>query len=126
MGTFSPIHDLKYHLVWCPKRRAAVLIGDIARTCDKLIRESAAEIGVKIESLEVMPDHVHAFVSADSNTSVREIVKKLKGKTANSLQADYPQLRRMSSLWSSSYYAGTVGNVSESVVRLYIENQKGK
>ena len=29
-------------------------------------------------------------------------------------------------LWSRSYYAGTVGAVSDAVVRRYIESQKGK
>ena len=32
----------------------------------------------------------------------------------------------MPTLWSRSYYAGTVGHVSDATVRRYIENQKGK
>jgi REP element-mobilizing transposase RayT len=32
---------------------------------------------------------------------------------------------RLPTLWSRSYYAGSVGAVSEAAVRLYIEAQKG-
>jgi REP element-mobilizing transposase RayT len=32
---------------------------------------------------------------------------------------------RLPTLWSRSYYAGSVGAVSEAVVRRYIEAQKG-
>ena len=31
----------------------------------------------------------------------------------------------MPSLWTRSYFVSTVGHVSDSVVRAYIENQKG-
>jgi putative transposase len=31
---------------------------------------------------------------------------------------------RLPTLWSRSYYAGTVGHVSEATVRAYIEAQK--
>ncbi len=38
-----------------------------------------------------------------------------------------PFLRsRLPTLWSRSYYAGSVGSVSEAVMRKYIESQKGK
>jgi len=39
----------------------------------------------------------------------------------------FPHLKsRLSTLWSRSYYAGTVGHVSEATVKKYIENQKGR
>jgi len=33
---------------------------------------------------------------------------------------------RLPTLWSKSYYAGTVGHVSEETIKKYIESQKGK
>ena len=58
---------------------------------------------------------------------VAEIVNRFKGLTSRILRQEFPSLRtRLPTLWSRSYYAATVGAVSESVVRRYIETQKGK
>ena len=119
-------YNINYHLVWTPKRRAKVLIGDIATNVKEILIECSKEINVTIETMEVMPDHVHIFVSARPTISPHKIVKKFKGKTSNILRKKYPQLCKLPALWSSSYYCGSVGHVSESVVKLYIENQKGK
>lgn len=80
-----------------------------------------------IHTLEVMPDHVHLFVESDPTLCVAEIVNRLKGFTSHQLREEFPFLRsRLPTLWSRSYYAGSVGSVSEAVVRKYIESQKGK
>ncbi len=119
-------YNINYHFVWCPKRRAAVLTGEIALACEKLIREIAEKNDLTIEALQIMPEHVHIFVSAPPKLSPALIVKRLKGATAHQLRDKFPSLSRLPSLWSSSYYVGTVGQVSESIVKLYIENQKGR
>ena len=37
----------------------------------------------------------------------------------------FPELKsRLPCMWTRSYYAGTVGHVSEETVKKYIENQK--
>ena len=76
--------------------------------------------------MEIMPDHVHLFVSSPPVLSPHKIVKKLKGASSNILRKEFPQLLKLPALWSSSYYVGSVGFVSESIVKNYIENQKGK
>ncbi len=80
-----------------------------------------------IHTLEVMPDHVPLFLEADPTLCLAEMVNRLKGFTAHTLREEFPFLRsRPPTLWSRSYYAGSVGSVSEAVVRKYIEDQKGK
>lgn len=120
------VYNLNYHFVWTPKRRKAVLVENIAVDLKDLIIQKSSELGLTVESLEVMPDHVHVFVSAPPKLSPHKIVKTFKGSTSAILRQRYPQLLRLSCLWSASYYVGSVGFVSESVVRSYIENQKGK
>ncbi len=53
---------LNYHFVWIPKRRKAVLVGDIGRRLTDIIYEVANENRWHIIALEVMPDHVVRFV----------------------------------------------------------------
>ncbi|HEY7315431.1 MAG TPA: IS200/IS605 family transposase [Gemmataceae bacterium] len=89
--------------------------------------EKAAEFDITVHALEIMPDHVHLFVESDPTLCVAEVVNRLKGYTSRKLRLEFQTLRtRLPCLWSRSYYAGTVGHVSEATVKKYIENQKGK
>lgn len=121
------VFSLKYHVVWCPKYRRPVLQGEVADRLKVLLAEKATELGLTIHALEVMPDHVHLFVEADPTRCVAEIVNRLKGGTSNRLRSEFPSLRsRLPTLWSRSYYAGSVGHVSAATVERYIAEQKGK
>jgi len=121
------VFSLKYHLVWCPKYRRSVLTPPVDDRLKVLLAEIATELGMSIHTLEVMPDHVHIFIEADPARGVAEIVNRLKGRTSRLLGEEYPSLRsRLPTLWSRSYFAATVGAVSESTIRRYIEAQKGR
>ena len=121
------VFSLKYHIVWCPKYRRKVLVGDVEARLKNVLFATAAQYGVLIEVMEVMPDHVHLFVSSDPRRCVAEIVNRLIGASSRILREEFPHLKsRLPTLWSRSYYAGTVGHVSESTVKKYMENQKGR
>jgi putative transposase len=121
------VFALKYHIVFCPKYRRPVLVGEVEQRLRGLLVGTAAELGMTVHALEVMPDHVHLFAEADPTRCIAEIVNRLKGFSARYLRREFPALRsRLPCLWSRSYYAGTVGHVSDKVVRRYIESQKGK
>jgi putative transposase len=92
-----------------------------------LLTEKSAELGMTIQALEVMPDHVHLFVESDPTRCVAEIVNRLKGFTSRILREEFPSLRsRLPTLWSRSYYAGSVGHVSAQTVERYITSQRRK
>jgi putative transposase len=121
------VFSLKYHLVWCPKYRRPVLDGPVAERLKVLLAEKTAEFGMTIHAMEVMPDHVHLFVESDPTMCVAEIVNRLKGYTSRVLRAEFPSLRsRLPTLWTRSYFAGSVGHVSAATVEKYIAEQKGK
>jgi putative transposase len=112
------------HLVWCPKYRRRILGGRVAARCDELLEQITAEIGWEIVATEVMPDHVHLFVRVGPIDAPASVVRAFKGRTARVLRAEFPYLRnRAKVLWSPSYFAASVGYVSESTVRRYIEHQ---
>ena len=120
------VFSLKYHLVWCPKYRRKVLVAPVDARLKELIGQVAADHEMTVHTVEVMPDHVHLFVEADPTLSVAEIVNRFKGRSSRVLRQEFASLRsRLPTLWSRSYYAGSVGAVSEAVVRRYIEAQKG-
>jgi len=121
------VYNIKYHLVWCPKYRKKVLTGEIAARLRDLLDTKAIELGVEIQIMEIMPDHVHVFITGQPTEAIQYIVNQLKGNSSRILRQEFAELRsKLPCLWSRSYYAGTVGHVSEETVRKYIEAQKGK
>ncbi len=75
---------------------------------------------------EIMPDHVHLFLNADPYFAPNLIVKRIKGRASHHLRKEYPELKKLPTLWSPSYFVATAGNVSTDTIKKYIENQKGK
>lgn len=121
------VFSLKYHLVWCPKYRRRVLVAPVDARLKEVLAAVSESHGWTLHTLEVMPDHVHVFVEADPTACAAEIVNRLKGASSRILRDEFPSLKsRLPTLWSRSYFAGTVGSVSEAVIRRYIESQKGK
>jgi putative transposase len=119
------VHLVVYHLVWCPKRRKPVLVDAVAKDCRELIEAKCAQHGWHIVELAIQPDHVHLFVRVQPTNSIAEVLKEVKGVTSHELRIKHPQLRRLPSLWTRSYFASTAGNVSSETIRRYIEAQKG-
>ena len=57
-------YNLNYHIVWIPKYRQSVLVGDVATRVRDILHEIADEQGLEIIDLTVQPDHIHLFVSS--------------------------------------------------------------
>jgi putative transposase len=124
--TTGTVYTLNYHFVWCPKYRRDVLTEQVADRLRALLYEIAAQYRLEIVACEVMPDHVHLFVSAPPKYSPAELAKLFKGITSRRLHQELSeQIRgkvwKPGTLWSPSYYAGTAGNVSGAVIKRYIE-----
>ncbi len=121
------VYQCHYHVVFCPKYRRKVLVGEVASRLKTLILEIVAKWGQDCISIEVMPDHVHLLLSCDPQFGIHRLVKFIKGASSHQLRQEFPQLKRqLPSLWTNSYYVGTTGGVTLEVVKRYVESQKGK
>ena len=58
------VYDLKYPIVWTPKYRKALLVGEVAQVVQDLFYQIAAAYDMEMETMEVMDDHVHLLLSA--------------------------------------------------------------
>ncbi|GAA0285345.1 putative transposase [Gracilibacillus halotolerans] len=115
----------QYHIIFCPKYRRKVLVGDIEKDLKKILYEVAEENDIEIKALEIMPDHVHIFISFDPRQHIHSLVQKFKGKSSRILREKYPKLKsKIPSLWTRSYFCCTVGHISEETIVKYIEDQK--
>jgi len=123
----TSVHNVGYHLIWCPKYRRKVLIPPVDTELKRLLMLKAKEIGITIDKMEVLPDHVHVFVKANPTAAPHWIVQQFKGYTSRLLREKYTFLTtRLPTLWTRSYYCESVGHISEATVKRYIEEQKGK
>ena len=117
---------INYHLIWCPKRRKKVLVNGVKTRLEQIIQEVAKEKGINILGFEVMPDHVHVFVSAYPELPVHKIIKYFKGRSSNILRKEFPELLTLPALWTHSYFVSTAGFVSSETILKYIEAQSKK
>ena len=119
------VYSCKYHVVFCPKYRRKVLVGDIETRLKELVQEVCKEFNVELLEMEVMPDHVHLLLEVDPQFGIHKAVKAIKGMSSRVLRSEFKSLTtRLPSLWTNSYFVSTVGGAPLSIIKQYIESQK--
>ena len=124
--TSHAIYDLKYHLVWITKYRKPVLRGPIALRFRELTRQTCDSLEVYIEKGHIATDHVHLLVSVPPDLSVSDLVQRLKGRSSRRLMDEFGELRKQfwgQHLWARGYFAASSGNVTDEIIKQYIESQ---
>ena len=124
--TSHSVYDLKYHLVWITKYRKPVLRGQVGLRLRELVRQTCAGQDVYILSGSIQPDHVHLLVSTPPKLAVSELMKRIKGRSSRKLLQEFGELRRQfwgRHLWARGYFAASSGNVTDAVIKQYIESQ---
>lgn len=124
--TKNSVSSINYHFVFVPKRRKAVLVKDIASRLQEIIFELVTEHGWKLIALEIMPDHVHFFINAPTHEAPSDIARWVKGRASSILRKEFPELKKLPTLWSPAYFVTTTGQVCTDTIKKYIENQKSK
>ncbi len=123
--TSHAVYDLKYHLVWIPKYRKMILREDIARRVEEVFKEIGQIYEFEIETMAVVEDHVHIFLSAPPKYAPGEIVRVFKSRSAKAIFKEYPEVRRElwgGEFWSDGYFVRSVGDeVTAEVISRYIE-----
>ncbi len=123
----TAVFNLSYHLIWCPKYRRKVLVGDIKDRLIELIDEKATELKLEVVEANIQPDHVHLFVRSQPTHSPQFVIGQLKGYTSRILRQEFSSLKsRLPTLWTRSYYVDSVGKLNEYTIRKYIQEQDQK
>jgi putative transposase len=115
---------LHVHIVWCTKYRKAVLIENVGNRFRDLARQICTDVGVEVLSGVVSKDHVHMLVSMPPQLSVSKLMQLLKGKSSYKMQREFATLRKQywgQRMWGRGYFACTTGNVTDEMVKAYIE-----
>ena len=119
------VYKNQFHVIFCPKYRRPVLVDGVDVRLKEILLEKAAELDVKILSIEIMPDHVHLFISFDPRLMLHKIIKILKGSSARILREEFPSLKsRLPSMWTRNYFSCSLGHNGEAAVRRNNQEQK--
>jgi putative transposase len=117
------VYLTQYHVIWCPKYRKNILVDKIKDRLTEIINDIAGEQQLTIKALEIMPNHVHVFFSMSYLYPPHKMIKLFKGRSSHILREEFPELKRMPSLWTRSFFVSSIGNVSEKTIKKYIEDQ---
>ena len=122
------VYDLKYHFVWTLKYRKKLLIGEVAEAVREIVQSVAEAYGMEIDTMEVMEDHVHVFLSAPPRYSPARVMQIMKSISAREIFARFPWLRRKlwgGEFWGDGYFVRSIGDqVTSEIIRRYIRYQK--
>jgi len=92
------VYDCRYHVVWATKYRFKV----------------------------IDPEHIHLYLQIPPKHSVSDVMKWIKGKSAERLLSKFPQLEKQywgRHLWARGYFVSTVG-ITDTIIREYIQRQR--
>ncbi|MEH2235005.1 IS200/IS605 family transposase [Nostoc sp.] len=103
-------------VIWIPKRRKPVLVGEVKLRFSKILTEVANEKGWIIKCLEIAPDHVHVLVEYGPSTPINSILKAFKGRSSRYLRQEFPHLLKLPTLWTHAYYYDSTGKVSSVII----------
>jgi putative transposase len=122
------VYDLKYHFVWTPKYRKDLLTGEVIDAVREILQSVAEAHDMEIDTMEVMEDHVHVFLSAPPRYSPAQVMQIMKSISAREVFARFPWLRRKlwgGEFWGDGYFVRSIGDqVTSEIIRRYIRYQK--
>lgn len=128
--TRTSVYDFHFHLVFVTKYRKSIFdTKEKQEELKTLLASFAEKNGSTIESVEVMPDHVHLVLSFPPKFAPSSIVKSFKGAAAREWFKLHPEDKQKlykGHLWSPSFFIRTVGVVSRETVMEYVKNQHTK
>jgi putative transposase len=127
--TRNSAYNINYHFVWIPKTRAKILVEPFKSDVKKFLIDECEENKWEPLALQLMPDHVHFFISAEPKWSPSAIIQRLKANSSRLIRKKYSIIREFRytpDFWASGYYVGTAGHVTAENVARYIAEQNQK
>lgn len=90
--------------------------GKISDDIKQFSYEICQKHNVIIRYMETDKDHIHYMIETEPTMSISKIVNLMKSYTTYHIWKEH-------TFWTDGYFACSVGNVSEEMLKRYIENQ---
>jgi REP element-mobilizing transposase RayT len=113
--------------VFPSKYRRKIFTKEIEETLVNICKEIAERYEINFLEIGNDEDHVHFLIQGIPKMPVSRIVQIVKSITARELFSKHREIKKMlwgGHLWTSGFYANTVGQyASEDTIKKYVQNQ---
>ena len=121
-------YDLWYHVAFSTKYRKHIFTDlKTKEEVENLFREIALQYDMKIDRIQVMPDHIHMSVSAPPRIAPSRAVQILKSVSTRYLFKQYKFLKKFywgGEVWVQGYFIRSVGpGLTKEQINKYIDEQ---
>ena len=119
----------QYHIIFvCKYRKKLLMSKQISDDIKQFSYEICQKHKVIIRYMQTDKDHIHYMIETEPTMSISKIVNLMKSYTTYHIWKRYPDYLRKHfwkehTFWTDGYVVFSVGNVSEEMLRKYIENQ---
>ncbi len=117
------VYRCEYHFVWVPKYRYHVLVKEVKPGLKQILSELCDWLDITIIEGAICTDHVHMYISVPPRYSPSHVMKIFKGKTAERLRREFPELRKQywgMHIWARGYFVSTVG-IDRDIIKNYVK-----
>ena len=120
---------LQYHLILVCKYRKELFYNEqISNDIKLLSQEICDKHSIMIKYMEVDKNHIHYMIEIPPTINITKVVKLIKSYTTYHIWMKYQNFLskhfwKERTFWTDGYFISTVGNVSEKILKQYIENQ---
>ena len=109
------------------KYRKKVFDKEVDKTLKRVCEGISCRYEINFIEIGNDEDHVHFLIQSVPTLSLTDIVRTIKSITAKKIFKFHPEIKEIlwgGSLWTSGYYANTVGQyANEEIIRKYVKNQ---
>ena len=116
-----------WHFEWCTKYRYKLFSKDYLKNlCLIALDEAAKRHSIRIEEVDVQPEHVHMVAHVPLKLNPLKALQLLKGFSSRLLFEIKLKIRLLypkGSLWSRGKFAASVGDVDIKYVKQYVRDQ---
>ena len=120
---------LQYHIIFlCKYRKRLLVLKQISDDIKQLSYEICQRHKVMIGYMETDKDHIHYMIKTEPTMSISKIVNLMKSYTTYHIWERHPhslwkQFWKEHTFWTYRYFACSVGNASEEMLKKCRENQ---
>lgn len=120
---------LQYRLIFvCKYRKYLMCSPNIVSDVKKLSVEIATKHNVSIRYMETDKDHIHYMIETQPNINLANFVKTMKSYITYHIWKKYPNYLskcfwKERTFFSDGYFLASIGNVSQEILKKYIESQ---
>ena len=119
---------LMVHIIFATKYRKPILVGSVREDVMQSIYDTYTHYHWYIKKMETDKNHIHLLIQYNPTDSITKLVSRLKQHTTWQIwKMHYKELSchywKERTFWSDGYFAASIGEVSQSTIEHYIENQ---